>query len=565
MMGNRFISLTGLFFLVCSAPTSLSSIELGGSTILDVSSRLSRELKARMQEHLDKIFGFGKSEVFVHVDVGFSEEVKKEFEKTLKSYLAGETTQSELKQKMQQAQAAAPPEPPSNYNWLFPGLSREAASSSNEAFILPGFTVQGYGGQGVGASGAQGPAGGTGFPMIVNRQPPATPFADPNFLYAIGLEIRRIFVKVALDQTLPADAEMKVQALVAALLELNPQRGDRFVVTRFRMPNPILELFKDSAFLSVVLKWATIAILILIGLMLATLFILLALRSFFGLLEHWVNAFLAMRHRTNEIKLDLPEWLKAALPAPTALDDDQAAGLERTASEAAALPKAGEAVVIRIPPQKAADLYYLIGKEDPGHVALVVARLPEDTKSAFLNKLPPDQMGKILAGLANPQYVEPEMMHRLKEELERRVAGVVGGQEETLRVLEAVALSVRLRMLKTLERQNAELYRSLRKRLLLFEDLLYFTEQELNLLLSKIPIQDLTTAIANGITPLNLKEKVLRSLPRRTAQTVQEMLAMTGKPPEDKILEAQDRILRIAQKMITDGGLRHPLSEVALP
>ncbi|MEK6542890.1 MAG: FliG C-terminal domain-containing protein, partial [Elusimicrobiota bacterium] len=328
--------------------------------------------------------------------------------------------------------------------------------------------------------------------------------------------------------------------------------------------NPIMELFKNSEFLSVVLKWATIAILILIGLMLATLFILLALRSFFGVLENWVTAFATLRNRRNEVKIDLPEWLKDMIPILARAWPDLPPPVitEEEKKKKELLPDI-EAIVI--PVSKAADLFYLIGKEDPAHIALVVAKLPEDTKSAFLSRLPLDRMGQVLASLSNPQYVEPEVMQRLKDELEKRILGVVGGEEETVRVLDATSLSIRLKMLKTLERQNAELYRNIRKRVLVFEDLLYYTEQELNVLLSKIPIQDLTIAIADTLTPLNLKEKIMRSLPKRTAQTLNELLSMTGKPPEDKVLSAQDKILKAAQKLIAESGLRHPLSEMSLP
>lgn len=140
-----------LVFLLLTINYQLSTplwAEMQGNTILDVSARMSRDLKTWVQEHLNRIFGFGKSEVFVQVDVGFSPTVRGDLERTLKSYLSGEATRSE-------AAAAAP-------------------------------------GQGR----------------------PVTPF------------------------------------------------GDKLIITRFNMPNPIFELFKDPQFLSVVLKWTTIASLI---------------------------------------------------------------------------------------------------------------------------------------------------------------------------------------------------------------------------------------------------------------------------------------------------------------
>ncbi len=572
----------------------LNSIEIGGNTVLDVSARLSHEMKFRIQEHLNKIFGAGRSEVFVQVDVGFSKEIRAEFDKTLKAFLSGEINRASLQSQMQQMQAqqqaqqqaqypagSAPAAPAGGYQWLFPGLAQEAGSAGAgtgqaQSYILPGFTMQGMGTGGatptpVSAGPAQSQAG---MPMYGAQPLLGFPFSDPGFLYAIGLEIKRIFIKVALDYSLANDSETKVQALVAALLDIDPNRGDRVVITRFHMPNPIMELFKDSKFLGVVLQWATIGILLLIGLTCATLLGLIALKGLLGFFQQIAEAFVSMRHRSLELKFDLPPWLRESLPmirlktmGETVTEQTSLTGSRGGAQGEAsgALPGlAGGDFVIRIPPERAQDLFHLIGKEDASHVALVVAKLPPETRNAFLANLPPDKLSDVLGAMASPQYIESDVMRRLKEELERRIVGVVGGEQAIVMTLESVHLMMRMKLLKNLETQNAALFRSIRKKILLFEDLLHVSEQELNVLLSKVPIQELTMAIADGITPQELKDKILRSLPKKTAATVTELLVMAGHPPEEKILEAQDKILKMAQKMIADGSMRHPLAESTL-
>ncbi|MBI2070993.1 MAG: hypothetical protein HYT79_10395 [Elusimicrobia bacterium] len=563
--GNKFKRFGRDIFILsmclASFAAAAAAIELGGSTILEVSARLSREMKDRIQVHLDKIFGYGKSEVFVHVDIGFSKEVKGDFEKTLKAYLSGEINRAAM-------QGASPQQSQGGgYQWLFPGLSAEGGSAGagqSQSYILPGFTMQGFGG---GTPPAAAPQGGGGGPQMMPG--PGMPFADPNFLYAIGLEIKRIFVKVALDYSLPSDAETKVQALLGALLEVDPNRGDRIVITRFNMPNPIFELFKDSKFLSLVLQWATIAGLILAGLILISLLVVVTMRSLFNILGQWVEAFLAMRHRTMELKFDVPPWLREALPAirfrkeEGSPDELDAQGAPKMIEAQTAEGPAGD-LTINIPPERATELYHLIGKENPQHVAMVVAKLAPATRAAFLSSLPPDRLAQVFSALGQPQYVERDVLLRLKEELEHRIVGVVGGETEVVRTLESMALGFKMKLLKNLETQNAVLFRSVRKRILLFEDLMHVGDQELNVLLSKVPIQELTMAIADGLTSPALKEKIIRALPRKTAETLTELLSMTAKPPEEKIFEAQDKILRIAQKMIVDGTMHHPLAEASL-
>lgn len=582
-------------FVLFTSGSSSFALESGGSTVLEVSSRLSKDLKTRIQEHLDRIFGFGRSEVFVQVDVGFSKEIRSEFEKTLRAFLSGEMSRASVQAQMGQIQAQiqaqvqdqvkqggyTPPSP--GYQWLFPGLANEAGGGTPgqaQSYILPGFTMQSVGGAGSPAApaapAAPAPSGYSGGPQQIM----AFPFSDPNFLYAIGLEIKRIFVKVAIDQSLPSDSETKVQALLAALLEIDPERGDRVLITRFQIPNPIFELFKDPKFLGVVLQWATIAVLILLGLSCLTLLGLLALRGMIGFFEQIAQAFVVARNRSLELKFDLPLWLRESLPmirlkkveeveqhsSVTSRQGEEGGGAMATAGGGVGGGASGPPrdLTIRIPADKAADLCHLIGKEDPKHIALVVAKLPSDTRSAFLSNLAPEKLSDVLTAMANPQYVESDMMMHLKEELERRVVGVVGGEHAILQTLESLHLMMRMKLLHNLEVQNAALFKVVRKKILLFEDLIHVPEQELNVLLSKVPIQELTIAIADGITPPALKEKILRALPKKTAATLTELLSMAGHPPEDKILEAQDKILRMAQKMIADGSMRHPLAEPAL-
>ncbi|MBI4063533.1 MAG: hypothetical protein HY401_04440 [Elusimicrobia bacterium] len=530
-----------------------------GGAIVQASSYLSRDLKNKIQEHLDKTFGTGNAEVFVHVDVGFSLKLKEELQNSLSAYLSGQLGRTAKDAPADDAGA----ENPSSYKWLFPGIadSGDPQASGTDTFILPGFS-----------------AVGTGVSVPTGGAPPGSrkaadgryPFSDPNFLYAVGLEVKSVFVKVALDYSLPADAEAKVQTLIGSFLTLDAARGDRLVVTRFSMPNPFMELLKDSKVLGTVLQWGTIGIILIIGLVATTFLALITWRSLVGVLAQWVVAFSAARQKSIEVKFEFPDKLRAYLEGRMAKDkegEDElpgGAGDEKLIEMAAQKSEAPGEAEIKIAPARVADLYHLIGQENPNHIALVVARLPVATKKAFLEQFPSERLGEVIKAMAEPQMVETELMERLKEELEHRIAGVVGGAQEIVNTLNAVDLLLREKMLKTIESQDANLYRIVRGKVLLFGDITYWSEQELNMLLSRVQIHELAIAISDGLSDPGLKDKIFHSLPKKTSQILQEYLVTVGRPPVERILQAQNKILKLAEEMILQNTLPHPMDRARL-
>lgn len=548
----RFLALLTLLAL-STLPTPFTL--LAGSTPLELSTSLSKDYQQRLKEQLDRLLGAGKSEVFVNIEMDFAPGLKSEFEKTLRIILLRQLEEAarrpEEKSKTEAAVSTSAAAAQA-YNWLFPGLSQ----GGGENYILPGFPIAGDQSRQTGKQQEERES--------ISPAPtlPALPFADPQFLYSIGLEVKKITIRVILDNALPADMGEKVRTLVKTLVPVDEARGDIVDITRSIMPSPIQEIWRDVGFLTSSIKWGLLAVVIIFGVLVLGIVLLSVVRTSGVSLERSAAAVAAGIRAHGEAAAAAQQvsagtsgaTTTGGLPAPpgvietTAIEEKQKAQLSDT--------------TIRIPSDRVAELYHLLAAEEPKNIALVVARLEPTVREELLKRFDNDKISNIISALANPQYIETSMLARLKEEIERRVSSVVGGEEAILRTIQESALDIRAKIFKALEEKDREFYLHYRSKILLFEDLERFNDADLSRVVAQMPMEDLALAIADGLVGQSFKDKVMNALPKRSQTTLTEMLNLQGTPAKVKIMQAQSKVLALVEKMIREGTLENPLKEM---
>jgi CheY-like chemotaxis protein len=183
------------------------------------------------------------------------------------------------------------------------------------------------------------------------------------------------------------------------------------------------------------------------------------------------------------------------------------------------------------------------GSAGPANVALMVGHLAPEVKADFLRKLPPASASDVIINMARIRFVEPEIIAALKEELERRLSGAVGGLDGALEAIENMDLRARMEMIAELVRKQPELAAELRRHVLLPEDLARLSEKEFSLLAGALKPEEWATALFE--LPDAVRAGLKAQMADRTWQMIEQSMGY-GSPSREKTGEALERVLAAA-------------------
>ena len=173
-------------------------------------------------------------------------------------------------------------------------------------------------------------------------------------------------------------------------------------------------------------------------------------------------------------------------------------------------------------PDKVPFLVKMLAGEDPANVALVAGHLPEGIRGEFLKRLPSAFASDVIINMAAIRFVEPEVISTLKDELERRLAGAVGGIDGVLSAIGSVNLRAKRAMLDDLQQKQPELAAEVRRRVLLPDNLARFSEKDFSLLLGAVKVEEWATAMPD--LPEAVVSKIKGQMAEKTWQMVEQSM-----------------------------------------
>jgi hypothetical protein len=359
--------------------------------------------------------------------------------------------------------------------------------------------------------------------------------------------VKRMDVSVILNQDLPDQQAQNVRAVISQVLMLDAKRGDQLSVIK----TPFAPIWKTVWYtpeaISMVLKYLMLAVMGIIAMIVVAVgFLKLA----------GAMSTMAKVQQSHQITMDLGKGA-----GPAGLDQPAALGLpgpgEKTAAGGGEIPAPaeGEQVVFNVRLAQVPFLVNMMSGEDPANVALVAAHLLPDVRSEFFKKLPAAFASDVVLNMTRIRFLEPEIITTLKDELERRLSGAVGGINGALQAIENIGLRAKRNMLEDLRKKNPELAAELRKRVLLPDDLSLLSDRDLSLMVGSVKMEDWASAM------FELPEAARKKIRAQMADKMWEMIEQSmrfGAPSSGKAEDAMERIMAVAAGMIKDGRIAAP-------
>lgn len=497
-----FFALGPLVFVLAGAsaapPAPAASADM---TLLEQESAFEREKTRYLQENiLDKILGPGKAVVIVDVEMGMeSRTVEMDMGKKKSDKKKNEGADDES-QPAPQARVLVPgvPMPKSPFQ-----VEEERGGESKES-----------GGQ-----------------MQQKR-------------LEVRTTIKNLLVTILYDKKVPTDKLLAAKQAIVALMKVS---DNQLVFTP--------TTFTETAWQQV---WAPKWIIPITLTLWLLLFLWGPLASFFRRL----NA--ALEDKTQRIEQTMQAKQQSEMETASEEESEQAGGAgEGEGAGEGADGKTGEEKEEEqmkkyepfkyVAEQNLKGLAYLLRKEEPWIIALVLSYLkPEFAKEVFTS-MPPELQARVAVETATIRQTSLEQVMSIDEYVKKKIDFVLGGVENLLKILNETDKTTRENILDYLRNEKPQLYERVREEVILFEDLLNFPDAAIQGIVREVGTESLGRAL-RGAPPEHMN-KLFVNMSAGAAALLKESMDY-GRPLTPEQIEDERRnLLDLVAKLEREGKI----------
>lgn len=202
-----------------------------------------------------------------------------------------------------------------------------------------------------------------------------------------------------------------------------------------------------------------------------------------------------------------------------------------------------------------------LDSESPQTIALVLSYLNPSQAGAILASLDPDLQVEVARRIASMDRTSPEVVKEIERVLEKKTLSVVGqdyaqtgGISTIVDILNNVDRQTEKTILGALDMEAPELSEEIKRRMFLFEDIVYLDDRSVQRFLRDVDLsKDLPLALKAASD--EVREKIYRNMSSRAAETLKESIDYLGPVRMRDIEEAQQRIVAVIRKLEDQGEI----------
>jgi flagellar motor switch protein FliG len=202
-------------------------------------------------------------------------------------------------------------------------------------------------------------------------------------------------------------------------------------------------------------------------------------------------------------------------------------------------------------------LTYIID-EHPQTIALIMSHLPPNYGAEILAGLPEPRRLAVVRRIATMGRTNPEIIREVEKGLERRMSSVMtqsfenaGGVEAVAEMLNVSDRATERALMESLAQEDAALVEEIRRLMFVFEDVARFADKDIQTVLKNVETSQWAMALKGASN--TLKEKVLRNMSERAAETLREEMEYLG-PAKRSVVEAKQQEIVDVIRALEDRG-----------
>jgi len=202
----------------------------------------------------------------------------------------------------------------------------------------------------------------------------------------------------------------------------------------------------------------------------------------------------------------------------------------------------------------------LLRNEHPQIVAAILVHLDSDHAGAILKALTQRQRNEVLVRIATLDGIQPAALRDLNEVLGKVLSGgdkmrkaSLGGVKAAAEIINLMGTAIETSALDFIRDADHDLAQKIMDNMFTFDDLEKLDDSAIQALMKEVQSESLIVAL-KGATP-EMREKILRNMSKRAAETLREDLESRGPVRVSEVEAEQKEMLKIVRRLADEGQI----------
>jgi len=370
--------------------------------------------------------------------------------------------------------------------------------------------------------------------------------------YGLETEITRFQLTVIHDETLPKEAVKLARDRVDDfLLPYKIRKKDAptvvFKPTKFKAANPMDDLKRPGVYLP---------------LLYAALFLILLLFLFgplWGFFRKYIKALMAKPGAEVNIDQKMEEGGGGGGEDEGKEETEGHQAIDMTYGEAGkeeedeTMKKFEPFTYLNEENLKRLIYLFLMRKEDPWVIAIVLSYMKPDLARQVLSMLPIEMQSKVALEALTVRQATRAQIEAIDKDIRESVDFVMGGIERMIKMLEEADPAIKKNILEYLKTQKPDIYEKIKRAILMFEDLPSYSDKDLQTIIRGVVPEDIARALSKAEP--QIVTKFFSNMSAGAANAIKEIMEYSAGISAGQIDEAQTKILDAVKKLEAEGKI----------
>ncbi len=196
-------------------------------------------------------------------------------------------------------------------------------------------------------------------------------------------------------------------------------------------------------------------------------------------------------------------------------------------------------------------LAYLLRKEEPWIIALVLSYLKPEFAKEIFSSFPPELQARVAVETATIRQTSLEQVMSIDEYVKKKIDFVLGGIENLIKILNEADKATRENILDYLRNEKPQLYERVREEVILFEDILKFSDLAIQGIVKEIGTEQLSRAMRGA--PPEYMNKFFTNMSAGAAALLKESMDYGRPLTPEQVEEERKNLMDLITKLEKEG------------